>query len=153
MENNFWKAVIWSGITAGVVMLILEMIMNPLFLGASIWGPPRMMAAILLGNEVLPPPATFDLGILLAAMIVHLVLSILYTIVIGIMVRKVAFIMALVIGAVIGLALYYINFYGFTSFFPWFSDARNWVQIFIHISFGIAAAWPFKRIFSEVHPV
>jgi hypothetical protein len=29
--------------------------------GDSPWGPPRMIAAIVMGEGVLPPPATFDL--------------------------------------------------------------------------------------------
>ena len=48
MKGNFWKAVIWSGIIGGVVMLMLELIMNPLFLDNSMWGPSRMIGAILL---------------------------------------------------------------------------------------------------------
>lgn len=147
MKNNFWKAAIWAGIISGVIMLILELIMNPLFLGNSMWGPSRMIGAILVGQGALPPPPTFDFGILLAAMVVHFPLSIIYAIVIAFAVRKTSFAMALVIGALLGLVLYYINFYGFTVFFPWFSMARNWVQVFIHISFGIGAAWAFKGMF------
>lgn len=150
MNKNFWKATIWSGIIAGVVMLILEMIMNPVFLGNSMWGPSRMIGAILLGSEVLPPPATFDFGVLMATMVVHFPLSVIFAIVIGFLIRKVSLGMALLIGAVIGLAFYFINFYGFTALFPWFSNARNWVQIVIHILFGVAVAWPFKAMYKDV---
>ena len=44
--------------------------------GGSPWGPPRMIAAIVMGESVLPPPATFDLMILMTAMAVHMMLSI-----------------------------------------------------------------------------
>jgi hypothetical protein len=71
-----WKAATWSGIIAGFVFLALEMVMVPVFAGGSPWGPPRMMAAIVLGEGVLPPPATFDLGVIMAAMGLHFVLSI-----------------------------------------------------------------------------
>ena len=149
MKGNFWKAVIWSGIIGGVVMLMLELIMNPLFLDNSMWGPTRMIGAILLGSGALPPPATFDFGVLMAAMVVHFPLSIIYALLIGYLIRKVSLGMALLIGAGIGLGIYFINFYGFTALFPWFSNARNWVQVFIHIMFGVAVAWPFKALYRE----
>ncbi|MGK7389994.1 MAG: hypothetical protein ACNS60_06575 [Candidatus Cyclobacteriaceae bacterium M2_1C_046] len=144
MKGNFWKAAILSGVIAAVVMLMLELILNPLFLGAPVWGPPRMMATIVMGEGVLPPPASFDLGVILVAMLVHFVLSIIYSIIIGAVVRTQNKTSALITGAVFGLVLYLINFYLFTGIFPWFAEARNFVQIAIHIIFGITAAWAFK---------
>jgi len=47
-------------------------------------------------------------------------------------------------GAVFGLALYYINFYGFTKFFPWFADARDGISIFTHIVQSALMAWIYK---------
>ena len=147
MKRNFWKAAIWAGVIAAMVMLIFEMILNPLVLNNSMWGPVRMMGAILLGSGVLPPPATFDFGVTLAALAVHLPLSIVFAVIIGYLVRKTTTGTGIVIGAVIGLVLYFINFYGFTALFPWFANARNWVQIVIHVLFGIAVAWPFKAMY------
>ena len=54
------KAALWAAIIAGIVFMMLEMIMVPVFMGGSPWGPPRMIAAIGMGKGVLPPPATFD---------------------------------------------------------------------------------------------
>lgn len=149
MKTNFYKAAIWSGIIAAVVMLILELILNPLFLGAPVWGPPRMMGAILLGKDVLPPPASFDIGVIMAAMFLHILLSIIYALAIGLLIRKVSVGMGILFGAIIGLLIYFINFYGFTSIFPWFANARNWVQIVIHVLFGVAVAWPFKAMYKQ----
>ena len=39
----------------------------------------------------------------------------------------------MIVGCVYGLALYYINFYGFSAAFPWFADARGGVSAFTHI--------------------
>lgn len=39
-------------------------------------GPPRMIATIFMREGMLPPPASFDLMIMIAAMAVHLMLSI-----------------------------------------------------------------------------
>lgn len=145
---NFWKAAIWSGIIAGVVMLVLEFIMNPLFLDKSMWEPVRMMASILMGSAVLPPPATFDTGVFLAAAAVHLPLSLIYAMIIGYLIRKVSLAAALLIGIVIGYFVYMINFFGITiALFPWFSEARSWVQLIIHLLFGLTVGWSFKKIY------
>lgn len=73
-----WKGGIWSGLIAGLVFLNLEMLMVRLIMGQSTWGPPRMIAAMVLGRDVLLPPATFDIGVVMAAMPVHFVLAIIY---------------------------------------------------------------------------
>lgn len=141
-----WSAAVWAGVIAGAVFMILEMLMVPIFLAGSPWAPPRMIAAIIMGQGVLPPPATFNLGIFIAAMIVHFVLSIVYAIILGWIVHRWRMGPALVAGAVFGLVLYLVNFYGFTSIFPWFAMARNWVSVFSHIVFGLVAAGTYKGL-------
>ncbi|MEO8187579.1 MAG: hypothetical protein ABI580_09485, partial [Burkholderiaceae bacterium] len=54
--------------------------------------------------------------------------------------------MSIVAGAVFGLALYVVNFYGFTTLFPWFAMARGGLSIFVHLVFGIVAAWLYKEM-------
>lgn len=141
-----WSAAVWAGVIAGAVFLILEMIMVPLFLGGSPWAPPRMIAATVMGQGVLPPPATFGLGIFIVAMIVHFVLSILYAIILAFIVFRMTTGPALLVGAVFGLLLYLVNFFLLTGIFPWFANARNWVSVFAHIAFGLAAAWSYKAL-------
>lgn len=140
------KAAIWAGLVAGIVFLVLEMIMVPVFGGGSPWGPPRMMAAIVLGEGVLPPPATFDLGIILVAIGLHLVLSIVYATVFAVVIGRMNPVPALVVGVIGGLILYLVNFYGFTGLFPWFAMARNWISIFGHVVFGLAVAGTYLGI-------
>ena len=141
-----WPAAVYSGLIAGAIFLMLEMIMVPLFLGESAWGPPRMIAAIVLGKDVLPPPATFHLGIFTAAMSVHFSLSIIYAVIFDWVTERLGLATTILLGAVFGLALYLINFYGFTVIFPWFAMARNWVSIFAHIVFGMSVAVAYKEI-------
>lgn len=141
-----WKAATWSGIIAGFIFLALEMVMVPVFGGGSPWGPPRMMAAIILGKGVLPPPATFDLGIIMAAMGLHFVLSIVYAVVFALAISRLSIGPALALGGVGGLILYLVNFYGFTALFPWFAMARNWISIFGHLVFGLVTAGVYVTI-------
>jgi len=98
------------------------------------------------GNDVLPPPATFDFGILMVAMLVHFPLSILYAVIAAPIFARMSAGPALVVGAVLGLLLYLINFYGFTAVFDWFAMARNWVSAFAHGAFGLVAALAYKGL-------
>lgn len=140
-----WKAAVWAGLLAGLVFMMLEMIMVPVFLDGSPWGPPRMIAAIVMGEGVLPPPATFDLAILMVAMAVHFALSVAFAVPLAFAIQRMGTGAALAVGAVFGIVLYLVNFYLFTALFPWFAMARNWVSIFAHAVFGLAAAWAYKR--------
>jgi hypothetical protein len=63
---------VWSGIIAGAVFLVLELVLWPVAGLGRPGEPVRMIAAIVLGPDVLPPPAGLQPGILLAAMLVHL---------------------------------------------------------------------------------
>jgi len=141
-----WKAAVGAGMIAGFIFLALEMFMVPVYGGGSAWGPPRMMAAIVLGKSVLPPPATFDVGVIIVALGLHLALSVVYTVVFALAVSRLNRGLALAIGGIGGLILYLVNFYGFTLLFPWFAMARNWISIFGHIVFGLVAALAFMTI-------
>lgn len=58
------KTGIGAGVVAGAVFMMVEAGMLAMT-GQSPWGPPRMMAAIVLSKGVVPPPATFDMMIMM----------------------------------------------------------------------------------------
>jgi uncharacterized membrane protein YagU involved in acid resistance len=153
MNKPYLKAAIYSGLIAGLVFLILEMILVPVFMNGSPWAPPRMIAAIILGKDVLPmpgQPVTFDFGVIMVAMMLHFLLSVVYAFVIGWVCKSLSMSSSILLGAVFGLILYFVNFYGLTAIFPWFEMARNWVSIFSHLMFGVIAAYTFKKIYYPV---
>jgi hypothetical protein len=85
-------------------------------MGESPWAPPRMIAAMVLGEGVLPmpreKPATFDLGVIMAAMMIHFVLSIIYGLIgAAIVAHRMGYGTAIALGALAGLAIYLINSY------------------------------------------
>lgn len=136
-----WGAAVSAGLLAGLVFVIMEMILVATAGGGSAWGPPRMMAAIVMGNEVLPGPEnppTFDFGIFIVGMIVHFVLSVVLALILAAILAGAGAGSgaAVAIGAAFGLVVYLVNFYGFTAIFPWFENARNWITIASHIVFG-----------------
>ena len=136
-----WKAAIWASIIAGAVFMMLEMALITMMKGDSPWGPPRMMAAMVLGRGVLPPmgqPASFDFGIIMFAMIIHMMLSVMFGIVLGLIVSRLGLhaIGSIAAGAVFGLIVYFVDFHIFTAWFPWFAMSRGSITIFSHAMFG-----------------
>lgn len=140
-----WKAVIWAGLIAGVVFMMMEMGLVAAS-GQSPWGPPRMIAAITMGRDVLPPPASFDAAVFIVAMAIHMALSVLLALVFAFVAARLGLVMAVVAGAVFGLLIYLVNFYGLTTFFPWFAMARNAISIVSHVAFGAVLALSYKLI-------
>lgn len=133
-----WSAAVWSGIIAGAVFMMMQMLLVMLINGQSPWAPPRMIAAMVLGKDVLPPPAGFDLGVMMTAMMVHFALSIMLGLVVDWIVHRMTAGKAIAIGAVLGLAVYLVNFYLIASaVFPWFTQAQNWITAMNHIVFGM----------------
>jgi hypothetical protein len=143
-----WKAAVSAGLIAGAVFMILEMALVGTIGGQSPWGPPRMIAAIGLGEGALPPPATFDLGIMMVGMMIHLVLSILLGVVLGWIISnwRMSLLTAIVAGTLFGLVVYFVNFYGMTAVFPWFAMARGTISIVAHAVFGLVLGWAYHAI-------
>ncbi|MDZ4307711.1 hypothetical protein [Allopontixanthobacter sp.] len=137
-EKLHLKPAIWAGIIAGIVFVMMEMALIAAIGNGMVWGPPRMMAAIVMGKGVLPPPATFDFAIVMVGMMVHFVLSVILGIVLGWIIAKwrLGMAMAIIVGLVFGLLVYLVNFYVLTGVFPWFANARNMITLVSHLVFG-----------------
>jgi len=146
-----WKAAIWAGLIAGAVFMMLEMALVGTIGGQSPWGPPRMIAAMAMGEGVLPPPATFDFGIMMAAMMIHFTLSIVLGVVLGWAISqwRMGLITALAVGTAFGLLVYFVNFYLMTGIFPWFAMARGGISAFAHAMFGLVLGWVYHAIASR----
>lgn len=143
-----WKAALIAGLVAGLVFMMLEMVLVGTIGGQSPWGPPRMIAAMAMGKEVLPPPATFDTGIVMVAMIIHFPLSIILAAVLGWVIShwRMNLMTSLVVGTIFGLVVYFVDFYIMTGIFPWFAMARGGISIFAHAMFGLVLGWTYHAI-------
>ncbi len=141
-----WGAALTAGVIGGIVFLMMQMLLMPLFnFAPSMWGPPRMIGAIVFGAEALPPPASFDLTIVMVAMVIHFMTSLLFAVVVAFIIREMTDGMAIGIGIAIALLLYALVFYGMAAGpWPWFANGRNWVNILTHIAFGMIVAWWYK---------
>jgi len=150
-ERMDWKAVIWAAIIAGVVFMTLEMVLVATVGGGSPWGPPRMIAAMAMGEGVLPPPATFEMAPMFVAMLVHFTTSVVYAAILGWIIsrRNLGLGMSLLVGTLFGLLLYVANFYVFTAIWPWFAMARGMISIFAHAAYGLTLGWTYRALTSQ----
>ena len=152
MPRIHWRSAALAGIAAGVVATVAQIALwwaasEPL--PAMLFRDARLTAAIVMGRQVLPPPATFDWSIMLVATLVHFALSIAYGLTLSLLISRLSAPRSLLAGAAFGLFLYAINMYGFTFVFPWFAAARDWITATTHVVFGMVAAavyktWPMR---------
>ena len=141
-----WPAALWASIIAGVVFAVLELGANWALRGVAPSALLRMTGALVLGPTTLSPPSSLDAGVVLAATLVHVGLSIVYGTFLALVLPRVEMTPSIVIGGLFGLALYYVNFYGFNIFSPWFAGMRDWVSITSHLVFGAVLAAAYNAI-------
>lgn len=147
------KAAVFAGLIAGAVFLLVLLIAYPLATGGTPWTIFRFIAAIVLGRSVLPPPTTFEAGVVITAVLLHFSLSILYTLVLAFIVHRWRLGISILGGALFGGCLYLINFFTFTMFFPWFYPARAWPFSLVHILFGAVAGGIYELLEKDVFVV
>lgn len=139
------RAAVLAGLFAGIAFFLLQMALTASLLGTP-WVFARMTAAIVLGRSVLPPPATFDAGIVAVAFALHLALSIAYAGLIAFIVHKGGLLRGIIGGAALGLALYAINYWTFAQWFPWFLDLKSGIALVSHVAFGALAGGMYELL-------
>lgn len=148
---NSRSATILAGVIAGILSTLVQIL---LWLGftdgfpAFLFRDARLTAALALGNSVLPPPATFDMGVMLAAAAIHFTLSIVYAALLLRFASRLEIAPAMLVGAGFGIVLYIVNLYGFTMVFPWFAQVRGWITLAAHVAFGISVVLAYRCLYS-----
>jgi hypothetical protein len=73
-----------------------------------------MIAAIALGQGVLPPPATFDVSVMLVALVAHFALSVAFALILAVIIACLAWIRGWEWRRWRGadVAVYIVNYYG-----------------------------------------
>lgn len=144
---KFWLPVLYAGVAAGIFSTVAQIILWWLFwdeLPSILYRDARFAAAIILGEGILPPPATLDWYVMFIATLLHFGLSIAYAIILSWLIRGIDITNSLIAGGLYGLGLFLMNMYGFVMIFPWFVDTRDWITVTAHIAFGVSAAGVYK---------
>lgn len=140
------RAAVIAGLVAGLLFLLLELLVSAFYINGSPWVYSRYAASLVLGQGVLPPPPTFELPSALLGLAVHMLLSVVYALVLAFIVHRGGLLMGIVGGALFGLALFAINYYSFSFFFPWFFPVRSWIVIAAHVLFGASAGGIYEAL-------
>lgn len=146
-----WPAAAVAGLAAGAVLMVLELFWSTLVSGESPWVVSYMISAIVTGPATLQS-TDFSVTVVAVALAAHYVLGVVFGLVLVAIIvpfRLDSTVgMVLLAGAVFGVALYLLNFYGMTRFFPWFAELRGAPTVVTHLIFGVTAAflyWKFNR--------
>ena len=145
-----WRAIPVAALAAGTLFLLVNVLLMPGVLHLDPLLLIRYQASLVMGQAVLVTPST---GVILVGLIVHYLLSLLFTLVISIVIHRWGLIVGIVGGAILGLALYGINLYSMTLFFPWFFALNNPVLALSHIVFGAAAGGIYELLDSYDLPI
>ncbi|MCO6427477.1 MAG: sodium:proline symporter [Nitrosomonas communis] len=148
-SSKFWSAALYAGVAASIFSTVAQILLWWVCwdaLPSILYRDARFAAAIILGPEVLPPPATLDWLVLLVATWLHFGLSIIYALVLSRLIYRLDLKISLIIGVLYGLVLFILNVYGFAIIFPWFVETRDWITLTAHGVFGISAAAVYKML-------
>jgi hypothetical protein len=141
------RAAVVAGLVGGTVATVFQLVAWSLHgdpLPETFHRDTRFAAAIVMGRDVLPPPATFDLRVAAAATALHFALSIVYALAIAPLVASARTPAALGIGALFGTLIFAVNMYGFTAVWPWFAATRDAITLAAHAVFGASAAIAYR---------
>lgn len=144
-----WLAACLAGVLAGIMATVVQLAlwwMTNLPVTGMLLRDSRLAAAIVLGQEVLPPPTTFDWTVMLAASLLHFALSIVYGLAMAPLITGRPRIGGILMGSLFGLGLFGLNMYGFTVLFPWFAVSRDWITAAAHLAFGLSCAIAYQAL-------
>ena len=140
-----WSAAVWAGIIAGMVTLLLNVFVMPMYIGGNGWLVIRYFASIALGEGVLPPPSSPHAGALVTAIVMQLVLSVAFTLVLAFIIHRGGLVAGVLGGAAFGLGVYCINFFLMTRFFDHFNIGNSFL-VFSHLIFGALAGGLYEAL-------
>lgn len=137
-----WRAVPIAGLAGGVVYLLFTALLAPT-VGINVGVFLRYCASLILGSAAV---TATDTGTLVAGLIVHFVLSILYAFLIAIVVHRWGLLVGIVGGALIALFVYAINYFTFTLVFPWMFALSSPLMVLSHLGFGMVAGGVYEAL-------
>lgn len=163
MRSAHWRSTDWtaaavSGLAAGAILMVLDLIWSALFHPEGPWRISHMIAPIFTRTA---PPAdasyVFSVGVVAIALTTHYVLGVVFGVLMAVVMTQLRLDtrpdFAVATGAILGMVLYIINFEVLAAmFFPWLVALRGWETLAAHGVFGIVAAllyWKFNRNATE----
>ena len=139
------RAATIAGFIAAVISLLLGMGVLQ-YLHENALGLLRLLATIVLGRGALDADVTSTGMALGVGVAVHLVLGLIFAFIISFTLHRWGFWVGLIGGGLFGLALYAINTYTMSRFFPEFYFYRSWFMVGLHVVFGALCGGIYEAI-------
>lgn len=148
-----WPAAVGSGLVAGAVLMVLELLWSATVPATvSVGNPWRIshsIAALVLGPDALQS-ASFSIGVVAVALFIHYLLGVVFALLLAFIISGFHYetspAMLQLIGVVFGAALYVLNFHGMSSLFPWMTELRGWASLIGHLVFGMTVALTYPAL-------
>lgn len=146
-----WIVAAVAGFAAGAVLMVLDLLWSASVDPSGPWRTSHMIAPIFTGADTARAPNyDFSVGVVAIALTVHYVLGIAFGLVLAAIMTPLhldsTLEKAIGTGAVFGVALYLVNFYGVVRLFPWLAELRGWPTIGAHLVFGVVAALLYAKL-------
>jgi hypothetical protein len=141
-------AALKAGLLAAIFAFVVLQFIAVVIYDEGAWKLVRMVAALVRGPGVLDADDEFDAPVAAIGITLFLAIALLYALALSVLVADAPRRHAGAIGLAFGIALYFVNFHGFTALFPWFAPLRTVDTMVVHALYGVAIAkgyWLFKR--------
>ena len=146
-----WRAAVLAGLIAGLLAFLLRVLLWVVVTGGSFWAPFYQSAAFLLGPQSLAPVDAPQFGVVVVGLLVHFALSLFYSVLLAFIIHRWGLAVGIIGGALFGVAVYIINYYTFTYFFPWFFPLRGWLVLAAHVFFGATAGGVYEALERDIY--
>ena len=141
-----WSAAWVSGLLASTIFFLLAIFLAPYFDGGNAWTVVRTIAAPILGEQVLAPPASFHATALVVSIFLVVGVSTLLTVFLAGVIHRFGMIVGLVGGGLFGLGYFSVVFYLLTIVFPWLFALKGDGMLIAFISFGCLAGGLYEAL-------
>jgi hypothetical protein len=135
-----------AGLVGGAVFLVVELVFLPITNHLPADWILRLITSLMAGPVALTHPAGQIGGLLITALAVHAALSTAYAVGLCRMEDELSIAGSIAASALMGFAIYLVNFYLMTFAFPWFASARGGATIAAHVLFGVTTALTHKGL-------
>ena len=143
-----WRAALIAGLVSGIVFFGIAALVTTNALGTPI-SLVRLFASIVFGQDILNAGTEVSPAAWIAALAIHLVLSVGFGLLVAYVVHRWGIIIGIVGGGLLGLALYFINFYSLSLLFPWFFTFRSTLMLVGHVLFGAVTGGLYEMLEHE----